>query len=198
MEVAPAAERCPRDGTVVGKAAAAPSGHMSQPMGMPADGTLSRGGDFTSSNITGTPGQRRPCPTCGLMVELTAPTCPQDGTALNPVTTDPELRRKYQYLETIGAGGMGVIYKARHLILNRPVAIKMMHAQLDSPETIQRFQIEGKAVSLLSHPYIVAIKDFGTTSEHQPFMVMDYVDGPTLSQVFRNDHKMSPERFFAI
>ena len=101
-------------------------------------------------------------------------------------------------LETVGAGGMGVIYKARHNILNRIVAVKMVHAHIVSPEVIKRFYHEGKASSSLSHPYIVKVLDFGTTESGQPYMILDYVHGKTLSKVLATEGSLSTERFIRL
>ncbi len=88
----------------------------------------------------------------------------------------------YEILGTLGRGGMGVVYQARHRKLNRLVAIKMIlsgaHA---SPETLQRFQVEGRAVAKLQHPNIVQIFDIGERDGH-PYFALEYLDGGSLQQ----------------
>ncbi|CAN5475059.1 hypothetical protein BH10CYA1_BH10CYA1_50090 [soil metagenome] len=111
---------------------------------------------------------------------------------------DEEFQAKYEVLETVGAGGMGVIYRARHKILNRIVAVKMVHAHLLSPEVIKRFYHEGKASSSLSHPYIVKVLDFGTTQSGQPYMILDFVDGKTLSNVLATVGSLTTEHFLSL
>jgi serine/threonine-protein kinase len=138
------------------------------------------------------------CPKCGFQVESTVEQCPRDGTDLNPIVTDPIFVQKFRYLGKIGSGGMGVIYKAKHLILDKTVAIKMIHGHMSSAEALQRFLIEGRATSLLSHPNIVAVHDLGTTTAGHPYMVMDYVEGKTLADVFANEPPLTIDRFLNI
>jgi serine/threonine-protein kinase len=141
----------------------------------------------------------RTCPTCGLIVAAGVTVCPQDGTQLvEPVSVDTEFAGKYEFIETIGAGGMGVIYKARQIMLNKFVAIKMLHEHLVSDETIQRFQLEAKAASLLSHPFIIGVHDFGTTRAGQPYMIMDYVEGITLAEALAQEGQVKFGRFLRI
>jgi tRNA A-37 threonylcarbamoyl transferase component Bud32 len=127
----------------------------------------------------------RSCPTCGLVLQPYAQVCPRDGTRLaQPLQVDPAFER-YEFIAGIGAGGMGVIYKARHRALNKYVAIKTLHSHLAGPDVMSRFAIEGKAASLLTHQNIVAVHDFGFTQSGQPYMIMDYVDGKTMSELLQ-------------
>jgi serine/threonine protein kinase len=93
---------------------------------------------------------------------------------------------KYELLSRLGAGGMGVIYLARQIFLDRLVAIKMLKNKTASAKARMRFHQEGKAASALNHPGIVAINDFGTDEEDRPYMVMEYVEGVTLSDIIRD------------
>lgn len=92
---------------------------------------------------------------------------------------------KYELLSVIGAGGMGVIYLARQIFLDRLVAIKMLKSNLASAKARMRFHQEGKAASALHHPVIVAINDFGIDELDRPYMVMEHVQGVTLSEVIK-------------
>ncbi len=90
----------------------------------------------------------------------------------------------YAGLEVIGRGGMGVVYRAMHPQLQRPVAIKALPAELrDEGGHCRRFVREAQTMARLRHPNIVAIHDFG--DEGSPFIVMDYVDGETLAARLR-------------
>lgn len=87
----------------------------------------------------------------------------------------------YEILERIGRGGMGVVHKARHLKLNRLVALKMIDGALPSEEQLARFQAEAEAVALLQHPHIVQIHEVGE-SDGRPFLALEFVEGQTLSR----------------
>lgn len=139
------------------------------------------------------------CPKCGLEVDQLATVCPQDGTSLiDPIASDPAFQSKYEFQGVIGSGGMGVIYKARQSVLNKTVAIKMMHAHVLNAEAVRRFQNEGKTAAMLHHPYIVSVQDFDVTAAGQPYMVMDYVEGKTLSELLKANGYLSVDRFIGI
>lgn len=88
---------------------------------------------------------------------------------------------KYELHEPLGAGGMGMVYKAWQVDLQRWVAIKLLPpGSFASEEARERFRREALAVARLQHPNIVAVHDFGET-ERQPYLVMEYVAGPNLA-----------------
>src|SRR5258708_25592483 len=88
----------------------------------------------------------------------------------------------YRILEKLGEGGMGVVYLAEDTHLGRHVAIKFLTA-LHDHNYRARFLREARAISTLSHPNIAIIHDYGETSDEQPFIVMEYVKGDTLSDL---------------
>jgi CheY-like chemotaxis protein len=87
---------------------------------------------------------------------------------------------RYEFLEIIGEGGIGLVFKARHPHLEKLFAIKMLLASEMSDEMVSRFHLEAKAISKLDHPNIISVHDFGITEKRQPFMVMDYIAGTSL------------------
>jgi serine/threonine protein kinase len=93
---------------------------------------------------------------------------------------------RYHVEKKIGEGGMGVVFSARHAVIERPLAIKVLKrdAMRDSA-TIQRFVQEAKAASRIGHPNIVDVTDFGTTPDGMTYTVMELVAGATLGAAIR-------------
>lgn len=102
---------------------------------------------------------------------------------------------RYELLEEIGAGGMGVVYKARDPMLNIDVAIKMLHSV--TPDQFIRFQQEAKATARMNHPNMVKILTFGM-SDDKPYMVMEYLRGRDLQTVINQDGPLPWQRAIPI
>jgi dienelactone hydrolase len=102
------------------------------------------------------------------------------ATSLPAISKDALIAGKYRIIEEIGRGGMGVVYKAEDIRLQRTVALKFLPANLaDSAELKERFLIEARAAAALSHPNICVIHEVGE-SEERPYIAMEYVEGETL------------------
>ncbi len=102
-----------------------------------------------------------------------------------PKTTPPVLGKRYQLLQTIGTGGMAVVYRAKDLMLERPVAIKVLRQDYSKNDAFrERFRLEARAAANLSHPNIVTVHDFGFDSDHL-YLVMEYVPGTDLKTILK-------------
>jgi serine/threonine protein kinase/CheY-like chemotaxis protein len=97
------------------------------------------------------------------------------------------LAAKYEFTEVLGEGGSGIVFKARHPVMEKPVAIKMLRAEQATQESIERFEREAKAVSRLEHPNIISIFDFGLTENKQPYMVTEFIEGLNLAELLEQD-----------
>src|ERR1051325_2641468 len=123
-----------------------------------------------------------------------------------PITlpvTDPFVGRtldeKYCVEERLGAGGMGAVYRARHLSMDRPVAIKVLHQRLSDDEAARtRFQIEARAAVHLQHSNAVSVTDFGQTSEGCVYIVMELLEGRTLREILSREAPIETARAVSI
>jgi len=105
--------------------------------------------------------------------------------------TDTLLNKRYQLEERLGSGGMAVVYKARDLMLERTVAIKILRKDYShDPAFRERFRQEAKAAANLSHPNIVTVHDFGV-DQGRIFIVMEFVPGATLKELIEKRGRYS-------
>ncbi len=103
------------------------------------------------------------------------------------------LAARYEFIDVLGEGGVGVVFKARHPILDKLVAVKMIQKNELNEEIVARFETEARAISHLDHPNIATVYDYGVTERRQPFMVMEFIEGKTLDQVMRERGLLSFE-----
>jgi uncharacterized protein (TIGR03067 family) len=90
---------------------------------------------------------------------------------------------RYRVQELLGVGGMGAVYKAEHLLMERPVALKVINRELTkNPDTVERFRREVKAAARLTHPNIVHAYDAEQAGDLH-FLVMEYIDGNSLARI---------------
>ena len=106
---------------------------------------------------------------------------------------------RYIIESLLGEGGMGTVYAARHAIIDKRVAIKVLRKEAAADESsAQRFIIEAKAASKIGHQNIVDITDFGVLPAGNAYFVMEYLDGPTLGRLVHDLKNLPPARAIAI
>jgi len=99
---------------------------------------------------------------------------------------------KYEIISLLGKGGMGAVYRVRHILLNIELALKTLDTkQLSDANTSKRFQTEAKAAFSLTHPNLVKVHDFGVLEDGRPFLVMDLVQGKTLQELIKESGRLS-------
>jgi eukaryotic-like serine/threonine-protein kinase len=101
---------------------------------------------------------------------------------------------QYTLEQKIGQGGMGEVYRARHALLRRPTAVKLLSGADAAPATLQRFQQEVQLTSELSHPNTIVIYDYGHTPSGVFYYAMEYLDGLNLGELVRREGPLPPER----
>jgi serine/threonine-protein kinase len=127
------------------------------------------------------------CPKCKLKYPSDKTTCFVDSAALVDIQ-DPRIGTtiagRYEVEEVLGEGGMATVYKARHRLSDRHVAIKVMNPELaNNPVTRERFRREAKAAQRIAHPNVIEILDQGETSDGSMYLAMELLEGQTLAEL---------------
>jgi len=150
------------------------------------------------------------CPTCGRSFAADVKTCPEDGAALYADATiavraavDPlagrVLDEKYRLDARLGDGGMGTVYRATHLLIERPVAVKVLHPRFVEDEAAQkRFRREARAAGRLQHTNAVAVTDFGRTADGFVYIVMELLEGQSLRDLLAREAPLESRRAVAM
>ena len=148
------------------------------------------------------------CPKCLRQFDAGETVCPDDGTTLGAEVTVADtkprptdallglvLDDKYRLDERLGEGGMGTVYRATHLLIERPVAVKVLSPRLVSDEAAkERFRREARAAGRLQHTNAVAVTDFGETREGLVYLVMELLEGKPLREVLAHDAPLDAAR----
>jgi serine/threonine-protein kinase len=104
------------------------------------------------------------------------------------------IRKKYEILSEIGRGGMGVVYRARHLIWNEEKALKILTAEgAGAQQGLKGLLAEAQVMRQLQHPHIVRVEDADYTEDEQPFVVMEYVAGQSVRERLQSGGTLAPE-----
>ena len=131
------------------------------------------------------------CPKCGVEYPDANTLCPADGIALETSEDSligKTLAGKYRIDARLNEGGMGTVYRATHVLMEKTVAIKVLRPSLAADEKIvARFSREARAASRISHPNALSVTDFGEDDNGIVFLVMEFLSGRTLKQVIRDE-----------
>lgn len=110
-----------------------------------------------------------------------------------------DLPERYELQEQVSSGGMGIIFKGRHALTGARLAIKVLHPHLARNRNyLARFEQEAKAASNLKHPNIVTVHDFGITPRSIAYLVMEWLDGPSLEREVENEGPLEAKRFLSV
>jgi serine/threonine protein kinase len=140
------------------------------------------------------------CPTCGASYGAENAFCPLDSTPLRPIVEGDKLigsvvAGRYLVSDRIGAGGMGAVYRAQDVRLQRPAAIKVLHATLNQDsDALARFSREASNASKINNEHVVHVYDFGETEDGVPYLAMEFVPGESLRAVLEREGPLAPAR----
>ncbi|MDT7603477.1 MAG: eukaryotic-like serine/threonine-protein kinase, partial [Acidobacteriota bacterium] len=140
------------------------------------------------------------CPQCGGSYEPTLKFCPRDGQVLEDAPQEmvgQVLDGQYEIEAFVARGGMGSIFRARHILLGDRVALKMLRPEFRAnPEWLRRFQREGQAARRFRHPNAVTVYDLRTSSDGLVYMVMEFVAGRSLDKELKQRGRFTPAGAF--
>jgi eukaryotic-like serine/threonine-protein kinase len=124
------------------------------------------------------------CASCSWEVQLEDTFCPRCGAPVIDPMIGSLVGERYRVVSRIGVGGMGAVYRAEHTMMRRDLAIKVLLPELGGKEEFaRRFEREAESASRLAHPNIIAVTDFGRTTEGALFLAMEFLAGDSLSSV---------------
>src|SRR3989454_3404752 len=149
------------------------------------------------------------CPRCGRQFPDNTHLCPDDFMPLRADDTlvDAPVDRligqvfdgKYRLDERLGGGGMGTVYRATHLLIDRPVAIKVLSQRFVGDETAQqRFRREARAAGHSQHSNALTVTNFGATGDGYLYIVMELLEGQTLRELLAREGPLDPARAVSI
>ena len=144
------------------------------------------------------------CPVCNEEFEDRRIFCPDDGVTLRTVDGEDALvgrilDGKYKIEESLGRGGMGAVYRARHLLIGDEVAIKVLRPEMARDEdAVERLRREARAARHLRNLHTINVIDFSATDEGLVFLVMEFVRGRTLRDVLRAENRLDLRRAAAL
>ena len=137
------------------------------------------------------------CPVCRRCFRDDFNNCPNDGDALtSSIKGDTVLDGRYELERRLGEGGMGIVFKARHIFLKTSYAIKVILPDLvgNDPMLVTRFRQEAMVSARIGHKNIVNVTDFGVVGGKMPYLVMDLIKGKSLQDLLNEERRFTSER----
>jgi tRNA A-37 threonylcarbamoyl transferase component Bud32 len=135
------------------------------------------------------------CPLCGACYDTGTTRCEVESATLSLVATPRLLIERYLLEKRLGQGGMGKVYRATDVSLDRAVAVKMLRDEFFADQqALERFRRESRLAGSFAHPNVVTVHDFGVDSNQRGFLVMELLDGITLRQELRARRRLDPSR----
>jgi serine/threonine protein kinase len=118
----------------------------------------------------------------------------RDGPASSATRRDPLAGTQYRAVRRLGAGGMGEVFEALHVGLNKPVVVKLLHEAIaGNPHHADRLRVEAQTLASVESPHLVSVTDIGCTPEGRPFFVMERLHGATFRKVLDARGALPPE-----
>src|SRR5215471_1534173 len=106
---------------------------------------------------------------------------------------------RYRVDEKLGVGGMGAVYRAEHVLMKKPVAVKVLHREMTTmKEVVKRFELEAIAAGRIDHPNVAVATDFGKLPDGAFYLVLEYVRGRSLTDLISTEAPLGVERSLMI
>lgn len=144
------------------------------------------------------------CPTCGTEYPLSERFCPRDGSALRTAGGESndlvgQIVAQFHIIKKLGEGGMGQVYLAEHVKMQRKAALKVMNPGMNQdPDAIARFNREANNASKINHPNVCQIFDFGETPDGLIFLAMEFIEGQSLTALIEKTGSLPAPRAASI
>ncbi len=135
------------------------------------------------------------CLRCGACFDSSALTCDKDGSELTfSMPVERTVEGRYRLERLVGRGGMGAVYEATDLRLNRQVAVKILSGKMfGNREALRRFEREAQTSARLSHPNIITVYDYGVLGTGGAYLVMELISGETLAALIKREGCVPPQ-----